>query len=397
VQPAAVSKVSALVGGRVQPAPDVAPIPDGVVLVRDGIIASVGRRGEVEVPAEAAIIDCAGSTVMAGFWNSHVHFTADPFRSAATAPAEQLADALRSMLTAYGVVRVLDTGSMLGNTLALRRRIDGGEIPGPAILTTGTGFVPPGGSPFYLPAFRLPEIASAADAPATVGGELERGADALKLFTGSFARQDLIVVMPVDTVRAATEAAHRRGKLVVAHPSNSAGARAAIEGGVDILAHTFPAELDRRPWDTALPGLMVERGMALVPTLKLFRFELNRLGLHLIVIGIVVGNAQAQLRTFAERGGQVLFGTDVGFMADPDPTEEYVLMREAGLSYPKILASLTTAPAARFGASARTGRLVAGMDADIAVVDGSPEQDIRALGAVRYTMRGGRLIYQRPR
>jgi hypothetical protein len=34
-----------------------------------------------------------------------------------------------------------------------------------------------------------------------------------------------------------------------------------------------------------------------------------------------------------------LFGTDVGYMADADPTEEYVLMREAGLSYPRILPS----------------------------------------------------------
>jgi RNase P/RNase MRP subunit p30 len=34
---------------------------------------------------------------------------------------------------------------------------------------------------------------------------------------------------------------HRRGRFVIAHPGNSAGARAAIEGGVDILAHTFPS------------------------------------------------------------------------------------------------------------------------------------------------------------
>ena len=109
----------------------------------------------------------------------------------------------------------------------------------------------------------------------------------------------------------------------------------------------------------------------------------------------VVGNAQAQLRAFADLGGQVLFGTDVGYMTDYDPTDEYVLMQGAGLSYSKILTALTTAPAERFGASHRTGRLVPGLDADIAVVDGNPEQDIRALGRVRYTFRGGRLIYRR--
>jgi adenine deaminase len=92
----------------------------------------------------------------------------------------------------------------------------------------------------------------------------------------------------------------------------------------------------------------------------------------------------------------VLFGTDVGYVADADPTEEYVLMQGAGLTYAQILAALTTAPAERFGVGQRTGRLVAGMDADIAVVDGDPAQDIRSLGRVRDTFRAGRLIYRQP-
>jgi imidazolonepropionase-like amidohydrolase len=202
--------------------------------------------------------------------------------------------------------------------------------------------------------------------------------------------------MTAETVRAATGAAHRRGKLAVAHPSNSAGARVAIEGGVDVLVHTFPSELDGQPWDRALPGLMVERRLALVPTLALFSFELRRRGAPPALIDRVVGAAQAQLRAFAAAGGQVLFGTDVGYVADADPTEEYVLMQGAGLTYAQILAALTTAPAERFGVGQRTGRLVVGMDADIAVVDGDPAQDIRSLGRVRSTFRAGRLIYRQP-
>jgi imidazolonepropionase-like amidohydrolase len=217
----------------------------------------------------------------------------------------------------------------------------------------------------------------------------------VKLFTGSWARRDAIVVMPVDLVRAATGVAHRRSKVVIAHPSNSAGARAAIEGGVDILAHTFPSELDRRPWDRALPGMMRERGMALVPTLKLWPYELRKVALPQSIVDIVLGNGQAQLRAFAELGGQVLFGTDVGYMTDFDPTDEYVYMQQAGLSYARILAALTTAPAARFGAAARTGRLAAGLDADVVVLDGHPAEDIRALGRVRATLRSGQIIYRR--
>ena len=90
----------------------------------------------------------------------------------------------------------------------------------------------------------------------------------------------------------------------------------------------------------------------------------------------------------------MLFGTDVGYMADDDPTDEYVAMQESGLGYPAILAALTTAPAARFGAR-RTGRLVAGMAADIVVVDGRPDDDIRALARIRLVLRNGRVIYER--
>jgi imidazolonepropionase-like amidohydrolase len=127
--------------------------------------------------------------------------------------------------------------------------------------------------------------------------------------------------------------------------------------------------------------------------------SVSRLGLGTMTWGRDTGaeEAAAQLRAFAEAGGQVLFGTDVGYMTDYDPTDEYVSMQQAGLSYAQILASLTTGPAQRFGRAARTGRLAPGLDADVTVVDGRPEDDIRALARVRYTLRSGRLLFARPR
>ncbi len=391
----AAAHTTALVGGRVQAAPDSAAIPEGVVLLQDGVVTAVGAPGDVAVPQGAEVIDCAGATVTAGFWNSHVHFIQPVWAGAETAPADRLVEALRAMLTAHGVVRVLDTGSDPRNTVALRRRIESGELPGPLISLAGGGFVPVGGSPYYILPARLPELTSAPATVAMVNSVADAGAEGVKLFTSSWATRSSIVVMPLELVQAAVQTAHARGRFVIAHPSNSAGARVAIEGGVDILAHTFPSELDRRPWDPALPKMMRERGMALIPTLKLFPYELKKVDLPPAVVGIVLGNGQAQLRAFADLGGQVLFGTDVGYMTEYDPTDEYVYMQGAGLSYAGILASLTTAPAERFGAAAKAGRLARGMAADVVVVDGDPAQDIRALGRVRYTVRGGRIIYRR--
>jgi imidazolonepropionase-like amidohydrolase len=108
----------------------------------------------------------------------------------------------------------------------------------------------------------------------------------------------------------------------------------------------------------------------------------------------VVGIGGKQVLAFSNVGGQILFGTDVGCMQDYDPTDEYVLMHRAGLSFERILTSLTTAPAERFGVSQVTGRIAAGMDADMVLLAGDPAADIKDLAKVRYTIRQGTMIYQ---
>src|SRR5438128_918279 len=87
----------------------VSPVDNGVVIIEGGRIRAVGRRGDVAVPAGTVTLDCAGATVSAGFWNSHVHFTQPVWDDAGSAPAERLAAGLRAMLTSRGFVRVVDT------------------------------------------------------------------------------------------------------------------------------------------------------------------------------------------------------------------------------------------------------------------------------------------------
>jgi imidazolonepropionase-like amidohydrolase len=385
--------ILALVGGRIYGSPDAAALDDGIVLIRNGLITAIGRRGAIPIPAGAEVLECSGAVIVAGFWNSHVHFTESHWSGADTLPAPFLTRHLREMLTQYGFVRVLDTGSWLANTLALRRRIDSGEVTGPAILTTGPGFVPQRGSPFYILPARLPKLQSPADAKAQVASRLQEGADAIKLFTGSAASPTLVVPMPLAVVRAATIEAHRHGRLVLAHPTNNDGLKAALEGGVDVLAHTTP---DGGPWEPRLPEQMKRARLALIPTLKLWTFELARKGADPASSQRFLSVAIAQLRAYSERGGEILFGTDVGYMTEYDPTDEYLYMQRAGMSFHQILAALTTAPAKRFGVSEQTtGRLERGMDADVVVLEGDPAQDIRALARVRYALRRGRQVYSR--
>ena len=76
-----------------------------------------------------------------------------------------------------------------------------------------------------------------------------------------------------------------------------------------------------------------------------------------------------------------------------DTSEELKWMSRAGMSFQGILASLTTNPAQRFGYATHSGRIAKGMDADLVVLSADPAQNTSAFSKVRYTIRGGDIIY----
>jgi imidazolonepropionase-like amidohydrolase len=196
---------------------------------------------------------------------------------------------------------------------------------------------------------------------------------------------------PASAFQAAVNAAHRAGKPVFVHPSSGADVLAAIRGGVDVIAHTTPLS---GPWDATILAPMKEHRAALTPTLTVWKDLLrhDRISMQEQATRVAVG----QLQAWVAAGGTVLFGTDLGAVGY-DPAEEYKLMADAGMSFRQILASLTTAPAETFGASANRGRLTSGAAADLTIVRGDPSKDIRALASVQYALRDGNIIYRAPR
>lgn len=375
----------AFVGGTVVTAPGAEPIRDAVVLVDGRRVVAVGPRASTPVPPGAEVVACEGKLVLAGFWNAHVHLMEPAFEKAASAPAAQLEAALDEMLTRWGFVHVVDTGSFLENTVALRRRVEAGEIRGPSILTAGGTFIPVGGQPVYIP-FPLPELADPVQARHAVRAVLDGGADGIKLMTAPVVAHPPPPVMPLEVVRAVTAEAHARGAFVVAHPTNADGVRVAVEGGVDMLAHTAP---EAGPWSPEELARMRAAGIALTPTLKLWRYDVKKAD----IAERFEVTAMAQARAFAAAGGPILFGTDVGYMRDHDPGDEYALLAKAGFGFPQVLAMLTTTPAARFGKGAVHGRIAVGDDADLVVLDGDPARDAKAWTRVRYAVRAGRLVH----
>jgi imidazolonepropionase-like amidohydrolase len=334
------------------------------------------------------VIDCTGKTIVAGFWNSHVHFTEAVWRNAASAPAAPLTAHMQQMLTRWGFTSVWDIGSNPDDSLPLRRRVNADEILGPNIFLAGNIF-PKDGHPAYLPAsVQLPEAATPEEAAGMARSYLRIGLDGIKLFTGSYKGEDRPVVnMDGAIAKAAVDVAHAQGKPVFAHPQNTAGIDAVIAAGVDVMAHTvarqpgYPAEQLAR---------FKQQGTALTPTLSLFA----KLPVPPEIVARIVDNIVGQLRSFSDNGSTVLFGTDVGYTQIYDTTLEYELMRRA-LSERQVLASLTTNPASYFKA-AKKGKVEKGFDADLAVLDGDPLADVRNLAKVAYTIRAGKVIYQKP-
>ncbi|MEO8317667.1 MAG: amidohydrolase family protein [Bradyrhizobium sp.] len=375
-----------LTGGTVYASPDADPLSDAVVVTSGGVITSIGKRGEVQIPDDTQVIDCTGKTIVAGFWNSHVHFTEAAWKNAGVAPAASLEKHMQEMLTRWGFTTVWDLGSDPTDTLPLRRRVNAGEVPGPAIFSAGSMY-PKGGHPVYIPReVPLPEVATPEEAAKLSRDFLRLGLDGIKLFTGAFMGDKPVVNMDPAIGKAAVEVAHAQGKPVFAHPQNKAGVDTVIEAGVDVMAHTAPAPSGYTPDQLAR---FKSQGIALIPTLSLY----TTVVLDPAVTARVVASAVNQLKQFSDNGGVVLFGTDIGFIKLYDTSTEYQLMHRA-LGERQVLASLTTNPA-QFFKAARKGRVEPGFDADFAVLDGDPVADVRNLAKVAYTVRAGQVIYQK--
>jgi imidazolonepropionase-like amidohydrolase len=386
--------VLAIINAKIYPAPDAPPIENGTVFVRDGRIAAI--EPGLGAPEDARIIDANGGAVLAGFWNSHIHvFTHELLHADQKSDAE-LTATLDGMLNRWGFTSVFDVASILSNTNNLRQRIRAGAIRGPNILTVGEPFFPLNGTPIYIREFlrseniAFPEIASVEQAAAQAQRQIDQGADGLKLFAGAIVGGPVgVLPMQIEVARAVVDVAHRAGKPVFAHPSNLAGLNVAIESGVDVLTH---AAAMAGPWGPELIQRLRSHNMALTPTLELF--EIDRVpGTPDEAVARDVQLVQSQMAAYASAGGEVLFGTDVGYTQAFSTAREFALMQGAGFAFPAILTSLTTAPARRFGFSARKGRIARGMDADLVILQGDPAADIGALSRVRQTISGGKIIY----
>ena len=375
---------------RIYTSPEDPPTDDGTVVVRDGLIAEVGKQ--VQVPADATIIPCNHCVVTAGFWNAHVHFTEPKWSMANWKSAATLNPQLAEMFLSRGFTTVVDLGSNPADTFSLRRRIEKGELTGPYIYTAGIALYPPHGLPFYLKEtlprwiqMQMPQPEYPNEATRVVRRNLASGADVTKLFTGSWVQRGHVVPMPVNIAKAAVTESHLNGKLVFAHPSNLAGVQVAIDSGVDVLAH---AADDTRGVDANLLKRAIDKNMAMIPTLKMFTTTVTSDPKYMDPM-------RAEVNQFHQLGGTLIFGTDVGYMTDYTTDREFVELGTSGLDWKTVLAMLTTNPAARMGVADSKGTIAPGKLADLTILSADPASALTNFSRVQAVVRSGRVVWQR--
>ena len=119
-------------GGRVITMRGNQVIENADVVVQGNRILEVGRRGSVEFPDFARIIEIPGTTIVPGFVDTHAHMRPS-FGVHKTQPWAYLAN------LAYGVTTTRDPQTATTDVLTYGDLVETGDIVGPRIYSTGPG------------------------------------------------------------------------------------------------------------------------------------------------------------------------------------------------------------------------------------------------------------------
>ncbi|MFF9690769.1 amidohydrolase family protein [Streptomyces sp. NPDC014623] len=372
-------------------------LPDGAVLVRDGVIMDVGPREEVEARAPVGVTrhDHPDGTLLAGLVDAHVHLALDAGPDPVTALREAddvavskgMADRARTLLDS-GVTTVRDLGDRNGLVVRLRDSVTAGRLPGPRILAAGTPVTGPGGHCWFLGG----EVSGAEAIRNLVRRNAALGVDVIKvmatgggitrdgppIWSAQFTAEELHIVV--------AEAAHA-GLPVAAHAHGTEGIRAAVEAGVTTIEHCTWIDQDGFRLIDGVVDEIAAKGIHVCPAASPdWRGFAQRFGAE---------RAETMfdgLRSMRERGVSLITGTDAGVSRAvfDDFVSSLEFFTHLGCTPPEILDLATWHTAEALGLT-DTGTLTPGHRADLLVVGGDPLRDLQALRDVRLVMAAGRV------
>lgn len=262
-----------LAGGRLIDGFGGPPMENAVIVIEGNTIRAVGPESVVKVPAGARVIDTNGYTVMPGLMDMHVHLMivghGDYDHWDKTYPSKYrdvIMPISAKQLLMAGITTVRDLGAPLEDIVAVKNRINRGEIPGPRLFVSGP-FLQKSNTPL-TEKFRW-IVNGPDDARKKVQAIVAGGADVIKLID-----QDQ---MTLDEVKAIVDEAHKADKSVVAHAHRSEEIRQGLRAGVDCFEHTGLAT--KPGYEEDVLQMIRERNATLYwcPTMEgLFLYESTR-------------------------------------------------------------------------------------------------------------------------
>jgi imidazolonepropionase-like amidohydrolase len=375
-----------------------------VIIVHDGVIADVGP--EVQVPAEARVIDLGGYTVLPGLMDAHTHLTIDqqnqdPLGELEHTAAERAFGSIpnaRAVLLA-GFTTVRDLGSYRALVdVALRDAINRGDVVGPRMYVAGayvtiaggagavTGFAPDVTLPWDL---RYGEANSPSEVRERIRMLVGQRFDVIKMFaTGAVLTHNSNPAgreaTPEELAAGADEARNFGLKLAV-HAHGAEGVKAAIRAGAASIEHGTLMDDEGR-------ALMKQHGTYLVPTLEVRECVGKNYPPEFVSKAQQIMTEQlANFRKAVNAGVKIGFGTDIGVCRFGTNAREFSLMVENGMTPMQAIQAATTADADLLGVSSRLGSITKGKLADIIAVRGDPLRDVRLLEDVRFVMKEGHI------
>lgn len=353
-----------LSGGALIDGTGAPPVENAVVAVDEGKIVAVGRAEDVEDFRGAETYDASGETILPGFVNAHAHS-----RDISLEETKEWARA--------GVATVRDLAGPEDEMVA-RREETSGDPEYPELLVSGPMITVPGGHPFpiYGPNYPALAVNGPEDAESEVNRLLDAGVDHIKIVASGRADSGWPELSDAE-IRAITETAHARDTRVSVHVDAAAGLRRAALNGVDDAAHS---PRDTIPDD--LISLMVERDVALVPTIDVYQTIAEANGTAAEWNATTLPVMYDNLRRFEAAGGTLALGDDYGGYPGVElgmMTDEMEHWLAAGLTPMRVITAAAEGSATASGIEDETGTLEEGKAADILVVDGDPLADIRAL------------------
>ena len=348
--------------------------------------------------------DGRGLTLLPGLIDAHAHYTFDPIegdllvigrRSDAEivlAAAGHAARALRA-----GVTSARGAGSIRGLELALRDAIAAGRIPGPRLVAAGLAVGITGG---HGHAFGV-EADDEAALRAATGGLAGAGSDVIKIVASEAAMLTTTGLAPGAIVNggpeltemqiaAIVQEARRHGLRVMSHAQGSESVVASARGGADSIEHAWLA-------DEAALEVVAASGAALVPTLVVTDVNRDLPGLTPVQRerqDLIERTHRASCEAAVRLGIPIVAGTDtgeVGVTADM-VWREIVLIRDHGASAMDAIRAGTSRAAALLGIEGDTGTVVAGLTADLLLIEGDPLDDLRRLARPALVLQKGRAV-----